>query len=306
MITTQTVVEILLRGGILTILVVSLDVLYGLAGRLSLAQGALFGVGAYAFALLVTDHGFSFVPALLVGVVAVGAIGALISLIAARTSHFYLAIATLAVQQLLVEMMRNSGWTGGSSGVFDIPRISIGGELTDRQMAAFVCAVALLVLLFDWWFSRASVGLRLRGIRDDDELMEAYGYSVPGLVMMAFTLSGALCAVAGVLYASSYGFIEPSGFSVDMSFDILIAFIIGGRGPLGAFLGAFFFATVDKLLTLPNLPSDLAGTIPQVVYGVVLVLAIAFMPGGAAGLLRGTARALRRGARSFRVSRTPA
>jgi branched-chain amino acid transport system permease protein len=286
----QTIIQILLEGGTLTILVVSLDILAGLTGRLSMAQGALYGIGAYGLGIMTTRYGIPFLPALLIGVVGAAVVGAVIAVASSRASHFYLAIATLAVQQILVEILGNLGWTGGSAGIFGIQRV---GQLTDQDLALVICGVALLTLIGDLWVSRRFLGLRLRAVRDDQALAEAYGYRVQLLVVVSFAISGALCGLAGALYATTAEFIDPSSFGVNESFVILMAFIVGGRGPLGSFLGAFLFVIVEQLLRIPNFSGEFAGTVPQVVYGGFLVLVIAFMPGGASGLVGRVGRRLR-------------
>lgn len=285
-------IDLLVRISIITILCVGLDIVLGMSGRFSIAQGALFGVGAYASTLAMTKLSWHFVPALLLAMIVTAAVSALIVPLTSRVAHFYFAISTLAIQVLIVTFLKNAeSITGGDAGVFGVPAITLFGfEFRGGSLALLSVFVVTLAVMLLRGLRRSRFGDVLLAVKWDEQLVGSLGYRVNPQVGLAFALNGVLCAVAGALQASHIQYISPASFGIEVSLGLLIAYMLGGGGVWGAVLGAVAFGGIEQGVLLLPLPGSLAGPVPQVIYGLALVLVMIFFPRGLVGLIRGSAR----------------
>lgn len=285
------ILPILLEGGYLlnvfvfvgihTLLAVSLNLLLGYAGQISLGHGAFFGLGAYASGILTTIHGQN--PWLSMALVA-GAVGILAFIIGfpiLKLKGHYLAMATLGFG-IIIYIAFNEAveLTGGPSGFPGIPNLSIAGMTFDTDFKNYylIWAMALVTILLSLNLVNSRIGRALRAIHDSEVAARVMGVNVRLLKVQIFTLSAIISSVAGSLYAHTMTFVSPTSFGFNFSVELVTMVIIGGLGSIyGSFLGA-------ALLTL--LPEFLRAfqDYDIVVYGLMLIFMTMFMPGG---LVRG-------------------
>src|SRR2546423_5213399 len=273
-------IYILTLWAVTTIAAIGLNLTLGYAGQVSLAQGAFVGIGAYAAALL-TTHGWPLGSAYVVAAVACFAIGWLLGYPALRVQHHYLAFVTLAFSTLLYLVFRNEEWiTGGIYGISNIPRPSLFGYLlrTPRDFYFFCLANLALVSLAAWWLIRSPWGRAFIALRENPVRALSLGVDTRRYTLMAFALGSALGGVSGVLYAPLVQFIEPTAFTLGLSFNLLLMVIVGGAG---RFFGPFLGAAVSVLL--PEWLRFSEG-LYLMLYAIFVMILLAFFPSGLLGL----------------------
>lgn len=278
------------------ILAMSLVLIWGFAGILSFGQSAFFAVGGYAIGLSL-KHGGLVDPtyAGLLGAIAGGAALAAICgyfLFSAGVRGMYFVLVTLALSIMTTQIATSqSGITGGFNGMF-VQRLSLGlpggSQLSlngDVAMYFFALGVVVIVYFILRGLRLARFGKILIGIRENEDRAIALGYRTSLYKTAAFTLSGALAALAGALYASDVNFVSPSLASVEFSTDVVVWVALGGRGSLvGGLLGAMVVAAASNAL------SAIVPAYWQLIVGLVFVLVILFFKGGVAGTLEQLAR----------------
>jgi branched-chain amino acid transport system permease protein len=260
----------------------SLNILVGLAGQISIGHAGFWALGAYGSALAMQSFGVPFILAIFVGGAIAALFGALVALPALRVSGHYLAIATLAfailVQQVLFEW---ESVTGGRQGLA-VPRPSLAGfEITSDLPYYYLL---LVLFLGAAWMTRnlrrSLTGRSLMALRMSAIGAQCAGISRARHIILAFALSAFLTGVSGALYGSLIGRLSTETFSLSASLSFLTMAVIGGLGSeVGALLGAAFLAAAPELLRQFK-------DAEMVIYGVILVLCMLFLPGGLAGLGR--------------------
>jgi branched-chain amino acid transport system permease protein len=265
------------------------NVLGGYGGQFSFGHATFFGAGAYATAVLQLRLGLdpwsAAAGATLVGAVIGAAIGALSFRYGLRGSYF--ALVTLAFAELFRILVNSFAYTGGGSGLL-IP-LQPGAatfQFADRR-SFFYLALALLALSLAVaaWLEHSRFGARLVAVRENEEAAQALGIDVFRVKLGAITLSAALAAMAGIFYAQLFLYLDPGiAFGPTMSVEALLVPIIGGMGTmLGPLLGAIV------LQGLGELARQAMGGAPGLnlaLYGVLLIVVLAFLPDGIAGLFR--------------------
>jgi branched-chain amino acid transport system permease protein len=260
----------------------SLNILTGMAGQISIGHAGFWALGAYASAIAMTKFGVPFVLAILFGGAVAGLFGALVALPALRVSGHYLAIATLAfailVQQVLFEW---ESVTGGRQGLA-VPRPSLLGHELESDFAYYYFLLALF-LLFAWMtrnLRTSFTGRSMMALRMSAVAAQCAGISRARHIILAFALSAFLTGVSGALYGSLIGRLSTETFSLSASLSFLTMAVIGGLGSeVGALLGAAFLAAAPEVLRQFK-------DAEMVIYGAILVLCMLFLPSGLAGLGR--------------------
>jgi branched-chain amino acid transport system permease protein len=254
------------------------NLLVGYGGLVSFGQGAFYGIGAYVIALAWLHLHASFWVSLVCAPVA-GAVAALaVGLLALRTRRLYFALLTLAVAQLLyVVVQQQVRFTGGANGVFGA---ILPGFLSSPDNGYwFTLAVAAAGLLVLWQITRSPFGLTLRAIRENRERAEALGVNVFRHQLLAFVISGAFCALAGVLFVVYDQSANPDLLNwTESGYPILMAVLGGQFTFLGPALGALIYEQARDVL-LVNFTDS------QLVFGLVLLVIMLAAPDGVAGLL---------------------
>jgi branched-chain amino acid transport system permease protein len=268
---------------VFAIFAMSLDLLLGFAGLMSLGHAAFFGLGAYAVAILGTLFGVNAWLGLAAGVVVAAAGAAIIGFFCVRTSGIPFLMLTLAFAQLVFSVaLKWRDVTGGSDGmaIADKPGF-FGFELSDSLPMYFM---ALAFLLVSYWALRrllnAPLGHVFVGIRENEPRMLAIGYPTRAYKLLAFTIAGAFAGLAGGLYAIFNSFISPDAVYWTASGDILIMTMLGGAGTLiGPAIGAGVF------LVMKNVVSSYSEHWLAII-GAIFICCVLFFPGGIWGTLR--------------------
>lgn len=270
---------------IFSILGVSFNLLMGYTGLFAISHGAFFGFGAYTTAILTRDHGWPFLAAALAAAILCLVLGLVVGLAAGRVADFYLVIMTLGLQIAAVELFGILEITGGVGGLVGIPRATIFGfELNNQMMVVLCWVVAILVLLYVRALVRSPFGRALETVRENPLSAAALGLSVTWIKVRSFAISSGLAGVAGALFAVQMRYISPHEFSLDRSIEVLSLAIIGGLGTmLGPFIGSLVVVAVPAALSFLDLPASIVGAMNAVMFSLVVLMFLMFMPKGIAG-----------------------
>ena len=234
----------------------SLDLVLGYAGIVTLGHAAFFGAGAYTVGMLAAQLGWNEpLSGLLAAALVAGAIGLVSGLVLLRTQGLTLLMLTLCTMALL-EQAANMGaaWTGGFDG---IPGLSFGkilgvfgfDVLYYRSQYLYALAVLLLCFLAVRVLVYSSFGQSLTGVRENLLRMHAVGAPVRFRLVVAYTISAALAGIAGGLFTQATGFVNLAVLGLDRAAGVLIILILGGYGRLyGAFVGAIAYMVLEHLL----------------------------------------------------------
>jgi branched-chain amino acid transport system permease protein len=272
------------------ILAIGLGLVMGIAGQINLAQIALFGVAAYATAILTKRAGLGFWTAAVLALLIAAAIGLLLGTPALRMQSHYLGIVTLGLALAMTNWVTNSHIAGGAEGITGIPAPELFGlNLRNDYFFYYLeLIVFALALAFGLFVVHTPLGRKMRAMRDDSLAAGAIGVEVPLLRMTAFFLASIYGGIAGILYAGLIRYVAPETFSIANMFLLLAMVIIGGRQSLvGCVIGAIALSLIREVLV--DYP-----TYAQVAYGSVVVLTVVFAPTGLAGLPRRIRALLRR------------
>lgn len=260
----------------------------GFGGLTSFGHSLFFGLGGYVAALFSARLGISPWLALPVGALVGGLAGAVVGFASFRAGlrGAYFALVTLAFAEALRVLATALSFTGGGQGI-NLP-LAMGWrnfQFADRRVS-YALTLVLLALATGCalWLRRSRFGARLVAIRENEDAARALGVDVVRTKTLALALSGAITALGGVLYCQTYLFIDPEiGFGVERSVEMLLVAMIGGAGSVwGPIFGALALHLVaDTARAWIHTP----GFAPML-YGVVLLLIIAVLPGGLASLGR--------------------
>lgn len=262
------------------ILALGLQLLIGMAGLLSLGQGAFYGIGAYVSAVLTLHFGVPFpIAFFFAGVVA--ALSSLLLVPIVRLQGSSLAVATLGFNIIIYLVLLNEDWaTGGSYGLLNVPLPRIFGyELTtERDMYFFCLLVAALVYLALDRLVNSRFGRALKAISQDEDAARACGISINRYKSKCFLVAAFTAGIAGSLYAHHARYLNPNDFTFTKSIEILIMVVVGGLGSLpGAVIGAIVIVLMPEYLRS-------AGELRLILFGVLVVVLMGFSRGGIAGL----------------------
>jgi branched-chain amino acid transport system permease protein len=278
-------VHLLTIANIYVVLAISLDLLVGYTGLISLAHATFFGIGAYASAIL-TRTGVDPLLAIAAGMLLASLLSMLIALPSTRVRGTYLLIITIAVQIVSTVVFLNWGeLTGGPGGLSKIPPLQFfGSPIQGPAFLALTIAVSGAVFLICWQLMRSPFGRLLQAIRDDELGCLMLGKNVTWAKITVFAFAGALAALAGSLYAHYTAYVDPTGFDVMVSTSILLMVMLGGAGTLyGPVVGAIVLTLLPELLRFIPAPPGLAAASRQLIYGLLLVLVVFFRPQGLLG-----------------------
>jgi branched-chain amino acid transport system permease protein len=279
--------HILFFIGIYVMLSVSLNLIVGFAGLLSIAHAAFYGVGAYATALLALSLNSPYLINILCAITLSAMLGVLVGLPSLRIHDDYFVIATFAFQVITFSILNNwVSFTGGPMGLPGIPQPVIFG-VTISSHIDFLVLTGILCALSLWICSRivrSPFGRVLKSIREDEVFAQSSGKNVAGYKILVFVIGAGMAAVAGVIYAYYISFIDPTSFTVMESIFIISIVIIGGAGSLwGPVVGAVVLVVLPEILRFIGLPSSVAANLRQIIYGGLLVAFMMWRPHGLLG-----------------------
>ena len=286
--------EMVTRMMIMAIFAMSLDLLQGVTGLVSLGHAAYFGLAGYALAFLTPQgEAVSLWWTLPVAVLASGLAALVIGFFVVRTHGIYFIMVTMAFAQMVYYLFFDNKALGGSDGLYVNfkPSAAIFGwvpfDLDNKRVLYYFTLAALLVtyvflrrLLF------SPFGRTLSGIRVNEHRMRAMGYGVFGYKLAAFTVAGALAGLAGYLWGTQTGYINPELMGFHMSAHAIMMVILGGMGNFaGAIVGAFAFEYLLHVFKdLPTIGKVNLGKHWQLWMGLFIVLLVTFAPRGILGL----------------------
>ncbi|CAB3648757.1 hypothetical protein LMG24238_00984 [Paraburkholderia sediminicola] len=288
---------------VLSLAGLGLNLVTGYAGQLSLGSAAFMSVGAYAtYNLMVRAPGLPLIVDLLLGGLITAAVGAVFGLPSLRIKGFYLIVSTLAAQFFVEWIFTRVSWFSNddTSGVLSAPRLTAFGWKIDTPAARYLLVLGVTTVLFILAarLVRSELGRRWMAVRDMDTAARVIGIPTGRTKLLAFALSSFVIGIAGALWAFAYlGTVEPHGFDLNLSFQVLFIIIIGGMGSIGGnFLGAAF------IVLLPILLSNAAGALAsigieagqlqnlqKILFGTLIIVFLIKEPDGLARLVQ-TAR----------------
>ncbi len=271
---------------IFTIAVLGMGLLLGYAGQISLGQAGFMAVGAYTTTIATTKFGLPPVAGVLLAMVACAVLAVALGRVVLRLKGYFLALATLALGEIIFVVLRE--WvdlTGGPSGMYNIPSLSIGGLQFDSYRSFYYLVVILtaLLMLFQRNLLRSRTGRALQAIQDGEVAAESVSIDVMGYKVLAFVLSAVLAGLSGALYAHYVQFISPEGFGMVVSIELLIMIMIGSpRSIYGPALGVIvFFLSKDYLEHfLPKVFPQAGSQMVMVFFSIILILIVIFAPHG--------------------------
>lgn len=291
---TEFYTQMVTRMMIMAIFAMSLDLLQGVTGLVSLGHAAYFGLAGYALAFL-TPQGepVSLWWTLPVAVLASGLAALIIGFFVVRTHGIYFIMVTMAFAQMIFYMFFDNRALGGSDGLYINfkPSAALFGwhpfDLDNKKtLYFFTLAAVLLTYAFLRRLLWSPFGRTLAGIRVNEHRMRAMGYGVFGYKLAAFSVAGALAGLAGYLWGAQSGYINPELMGFHMSAHVIMMVILGGMGNFaGAIVGAFAFEYLLHVFKdLPQFGSVNLGKHWQLWMGFFIVLLVTFAPRGILGL----------------------
>ncbi|MEO7937109.1 MAG: branched-chain amino acid ABC transporter permease [Burkholderiaceae bacterium] len=288
------------RMMILSIFAMSLDLLQGVTGLVSLGHAAYFGLAGYALAFLTPQsEAISLWWSLPLAMLASGAAALVIGFFVVRTHGIYFIMVTMAFAQMVFYLFFDNRALGGSDGLYIYfkPTMALGGTtLFDLDDKTTLYYVTLVLLLLVYVFLRrllwSPFGRALAGIRVNEHRMRAMGFATFSYKLSAFALAGALAGLAGYLWGVVTGYINPELMGFQMSAHAIMMVILGGMGNFaGAIVGAFTFEFVLHVFKdLPYIGDVHLGKHWQLWMGSFIVLVVAFAPRGVLGVVQSLTR----------------
>ena len=261
----------------------SLDLILGYAGIVSLGHAAFFGIGAYSAGLISRFGWGEPLTGLLLSTLAAGLVGYATSFIIARFRHLALIMLTLGFGLLLAELANSAGWlTGGIDGLQGIHTWGLLGLFNFGLFGTTAYAYALAVLFFVFLGTRRLIhspfGLALRGIRENWVRMSAIGAPNRAHIRTIYTIAAALAGIAGALLAQTTETVSLDSLGFERSAEVLVMLVLGGAGRLyGGLVGATIFMVARD---------QFSGIAPEYWYfwiGILLIFVVILLPNGVLG-----------------------
>jgi branched-chain amino acid transport system permease protein len=272
-------ISLLTTIGISVMFALSLNLITGFCGQISLGHAAFLGVGAYTSAML-TEAGLPFLLTIPASMALAGVLGIIVGMASLRVRADFLAITTMGVVFLFIGLVRQQEWLGGEMGLSGFPDSGLGKTgfmLLTLLLAALTAAISLYI-------QKAWIGRVFNGIAEDEDTMRVLGIDVPSYKLAAFAIGTALAGAAGALYASHLKFIGPDSFSFVESITVLSMVVVGG---IGSVVWVAIAAAV--LSALPGW-FQFIGDYKLLVYGGLLFVMMRFSPHGLAGMVKALSR----------------
>lgn len=283
-------IHITILISIYAILGLSLNLVVGFTGLLSVTQAAFYGIGAYATAILLTSTGMNFFLAMFIGMIITGILSLAIGFVLSKFKDDYYALGSFGSNVIIYSIFLNwQSLTRGPLGIPGIPRPSLFGFTFSENIWFLILSVAFLAAIYFAckFIAGSSFGRVLKAIREDEEAISVFGYRVLWYKLAIFVISAMMAAVAGSLFASYITFIDPSSFTLTESIFILAVIILGGlANNKGAVLGAACLILLPEILRFVGFPDDIAAHMRQVTYGLILILLMLYKPQGLVGEYR--------------------
>ncbi|MEO1846000.1 MAG: branched-chain amino acid ABC transporter permease [Pseudomonadota bacterium] len=253
----------------------SLNIITGFCGQVSLGHAAFYGLGAYTGAML-TKAGWPLIAALPPAAVVAGSVGFVVGLASLRVRHDFLAITTMGVAFLFVGLVRKQEWLGGEIGISGIPAVQFGRP--GLLVLSIICAALFAALAV--YIKRSWMGFAFDSIANDEDTARVLGIDVPRFKLWAFVIGTSGAGVAGALYAHHVRYIGPDSFGFVESVTVLAMVIIGGVGSVWA------VALAAAVLSVLPLWFQFVSDYKLLIYGLLVFGVMRFSPDGIAGAVQ--------------------
>lgn len=280
-------VHIAILIGIYSILALSLNLVVGYTGLLSVTQAAFYGIGAYATAILLTSFGMNFFLSIIVGMIITGAVSFVIGLVLSKFSGDYFALGSFGFNIIVYSIFLNwQSLTQGPLGIPGIPKPQLFGLDFGNNYWYLLLVIIFVVLVYfiSEFITRSSFGRVLKAIREDEKAIAVFGYNTLFFKLAIFVIGAMMASIAGALFASYITYVDPTSFALSESIFILAIIILGGlANNKGVILGAVFLVILPEALRFVGFPSDIAAQMRQVTYGLILILLMLYRPEGLMG-----------------------
>lgn len=276
--------HILIMCEIYLILALAMNLLSGYSGMLSMAQAVFYGIGAYVTALLLTKTDLPFFPVLIIALLFNLLASLPVIWFSIRLRDLYFALATLAWQIVVYSLLYN--WvkvTNGPFGITGIPKPEIFGKIFTSlpQFALFGGIITGVILLFFSGLHQTPLSRLFQGVRDDQLTLMTFGKNPIYYKTVAILISSGVSAVAGVLFATYFSYIDPTSFTLNESILIISIVLIGGLGTIkGSVAGALFYVLLPEILRFINIPDSIAANLRMMIYSLILILVVMYRPHG--------------------------
>jgi branched-chain amino acid transport system permease protein len=281
------------QTAVTVIALIGLNILTGYCGQISIGHTAFMAVGAYTSTILAAQFGLSFWLCLPIGGLGSGLIGIMFGLPALRVRGYYLAMATIAAQYLIMYIIRNPfpEITGGSIAL-NVPPVNIGSfVLTTETHFYYLIIIMLMVMTFiGKSLMRSHYGRSFVAIRDNDISSQAMGINIYKGKLLGFFIGCFYAGIAGGLWAGYMRVIAPDDFTLTASIWQLGMLIIGGLGStVGPFFGALFIGVLREVMLvvapivttiIPQLGAQISASLVEMSFGLVVILFLVFEPRG--------------------------
>ena len=261
--------SILATAAIFTLLALSLNIITGYAGQAMMGIAAFFGIGAYTAAILTTNE-IPFPVALIVAMIVSGAFGAILGVISLRLQADFLAITTIGINFVMAATFNTLKITGGTLGLTTHKPEFFGVRMNNFHFFIMTVIIVIIVCLLITKMRHSWFGMALASIENDPAAARSYQ-------ILAFIIGTALAGLAGGIYAHRMGFISATDFAFTVSIQVVSMCVIGGLGTLrGPIFGAILITSLPEMLRF-------ADNYRALVYALLLVIMVRFMPGGLLG-----------------------
>jgi branched-chain amino acid transport system permease protein len=280
--------DLVVKVMILSIFALSLQLLVGMTGLVSLGHAAFYGIGAYATVLGSGPEGGNLVWLLVLAMGSAALYALFVGALSLRTRGVYFIMVTLAFAQMAFFVFHDTKLGGGSDGIYLYVRPAIGALDMENRYVLFYVVLAALAATYGLLalIRRSRFGAALAGIRVNEQRMRAAGFPTYGYKLAAFVIAGALAGLAGFLVASRDGVVNPELMAWHNSGEVLLMVILGGIGHLrGAVIGAVAFTLLKELASTQAVLGPLADHW-QLTLGLVIILFVALLPKGLIGLMQ--------------------
>ena len=273
--------------GIYATLGISLNLVVGYTGLLSITQAAFYGIGSYATAILLTGFGMNFFLSVIIGIAITIVVSFAIGFVLSRFRGDFFALGSFGFNIIIYSIFLN--WQDLTRGPLGIPGIArpklFGFSFTENfHFLILVAVIVTIIYLISRYIVNSSFGRVLKAIREDEEAIAVFGYNTLFYKLAIFVIGAAIASVAGSLFATYITFIDPSTFVLNESIFILAIIILGGLANLrGSVLGAVILILLPEILRFVGFPSDIAAQMRQLVYGVLLIVLMMYRPQGLVG-----------------------
>jgi branched-chain amino acid transport system permease protein len=266
------------------LMALSMNVLMGYAGQVSLGHAAFLGIGAFAAAYVLTVLQLPFGLAVLTAVLLTAAAALVLGIVALRIRGLYLALVTIAFGLVAEEtLFKIRALTGGGAGQ---PASRPAFAQDDLVYIYFGFALVAVVWAMDWRLTASKAGRAIRALRDNERVAASWGINVTAYKLLAFVISGAVAGLAGAYFAASEGIVVSASFTFGLSLTIVLLAVVGGLGSRpGVVQGGIVFAVLPTLLDLAHEHWSWwpFGSLWEPLLGaLLLVLTLIFFPGGIA------------------------